>query len=89
MGFWHKGSDFSRLFLYYCERSIEGHVSDDSGASLTDGISVMERQGVCVENIWPYDIAKFKEQPTHQCYLDATHHRITNATNISNNLIEV
>ena len=52
-----KLADFmpSRLFIYYNERSIEGHTQTDSGAMIRDGIKVVAGLGVCSEKIWPYD----------------------------------
>ena len=52
-----KLADFmpSRLFIYYNERSIEGHVQTDSGAMIRDGIKVVASLGVCSETMWPYD----------------------------------
>jgi C1A family cysteine protease len=45
----------SRLFIYYNERAIEGHVQTDSGAMIRDGIKVVAGLGVCSEDLWPYD----------------------------------
>jgi C1A family cysteine protease len=42
-------SQFSRLFLYYNERVIEGTVKFDSGAMIRDGIKSLCDQGVCHE----------------------------------------
>lgn len=44
----------SRLFIYYNERKIEGHVNYDSGAMIRDGIKVLHKLGVCPEKEWPY-----------------------------------
>ncbi|UDL89682.1 peptidase [Mesorhizobium sp. PAMC28654] len=44
----------SRLFIYYNERKIEGHVANDSGAQLRDGIKTLQKLGVCPETEWPY-----------------------------------
>jgi C1A family cysteine protease len=44
----------SRLFIYYNERKIEGHVASDSGAQIRDGIMSIHKQGVCPESEWPY-----------------------------------
>jgi C1A family cysteine protease len=33
------------------------------------------KQGVCDENEWPYDIARFAEQPAGRCYADAHRNR--------------
>jgi C1A family cysteine protease len=45
----------SRLFIYYNERAVEGHVATDSGAQLRDGIKTLQKLGVCPEPDWPYD----------------------------------
>jgi C1A family cysteine protease len=60
----------SRLFIYYNERSIEGTVASDSGAQIRDGIKSVSAQGACHETLWPYDIAKFADQPPPNCYDD-------------------
>jgi C1A family cysteine protease len=61
----------SRLFIYYNERVIEGTVNSDNGAQIRDGIKSIASQGVCPEPEWPYDISKFADKPTPQCYTDA------------------
>lgn len=61
----------SRLFIYYCERVIEGTVNSDSGAQIRDGIKVVANQGVCPETDWPYDVAKFTNKPSKKAYEDA------------------
>lgn len=66
-------SDFvpSRLFIYYNERALEGTVSSDSGAVIRDGIKVVNREGVCPERLWPYDIGVFTVKPPKRCYVAA------------------
>jgi len=61
----------SRLFIYYNEREIEGTINEDSGAMIRDGIKSVNKQGVCPETEWPYDINKFTEKPSEKCYQDA------------------
>ena len=65
----------SRLFIYYNERKMEGSVNADSGANIRDGVKSINRQGVCHEGIWPYDITKFKSEPDPKCYDDAEKHK--------------
>jgi C1A family cysteine protease len=65
----------SRLFIYYNERAVEGHISEDTGASLRDGIRVLHKFGVCPESSWPYDPAQFKEKPPQECYSAAEAYR--------------
>src|SRR5919199_2009735 len=57
----------SRLFVYYNERVMEGTVDSDSGAMIRDGVKSIAAQGVCPENEWPYDIAKFTDRPSDRC----------------------
>jgi C1A family cysteine protease len=65
----------SRLFIYYNERVIEHTVNDDAGAMIRDGIKSVAKQGAPHEDIWPYDISKFKVKPPAKAYSDATKHQ--------------
>ena len=78
----------SRLFIYYNERTMEGHTGYDSGAQIRDGIKSVAQLGVCPETEWPYDDtppatdggpfpagARDGEKPTQQCYRDALKYR--------------
>lgn len=81
--FIHPGYNSSRLFIYYNERVMEGDVDQDGGAEIRDGISSLNTQGVCSEADWPYDIVKFADKPSDECYVAAqaekivSYHRIT------------
>ena len=55
----------SRLYLYWWERYSEGTVNEDSGASLRDGMKILQQKGVCTEATRPYDINKFTVVPTN------------------------
>jgi C1A family cysteine protease len=76
----------SRLFIYYNERNLEGHVTEDSGAEIHDGIQVIHSLGVCSETDWPYNIDKFKDKPTDNCYSFALSHKTIDYRAISQNL---
>ena len=67
--------DPSRLFLYYNEREIEGTVTFDSGASIRDGIKSINKQGLCEEKLWPYQIEYFTNKPNNNCYGEAKFHK--------------
>mmetsp|Transcript_59008 Transcript_59008/g.163270 ORF Transcript_59008/g.163270 Transcript_59008/m.163270 type:complete len:298 (-) Transcript_59008:305-1198(-) len=58
----------SRLFVYYNERAMEGHVDTDSGAQIRDGIKSVAQLGVCDEKLWAYDIDRFTEKPPSAAY---------------------
>ncbi len=70
-------TDVSRLFIYYNERKIEGCVNIDSGAYIRDGIKSLKRWGVCDEELLPYDISLFKQEPSPECYKQALSRRIS------------
>lgn len=61
----------SRLFIYYYERLSEGTVDQDAGAVIRDGIKVVNRMGVCSEDLWPYDIEQFAVEPDAKCVQSA------------------
>jgi C1A family cysteine protease len=65
----------SRLFIYYNERVMSNTVECDSGAQIRDGIKTVAAQGVCHETSWPYDIARFAQQPPQTCYQEALQNR--------------
>ncbi|GAA0417587.1 C1 family peptidase [Streptomyces luteireticuli] len=80
----------SRLFVYYNERAMEGHVHSDSGAQIRDGVKSVATLGVCPEDEWPYDDtpaltdggpfppgSRAGEKPSPACYTDALKSRAT------------
>jgi C1A family cysteine protease len=64
----------SRLFIYYGERVIEGTVNEDSGGQIRDGIKVVASEGAPPEQLWPYEIEKFKEKPSDEAFAAAKQH---------------
>jgi C1A family cysteine protease len=73
----------SRLFLYYCERELQKTISIDSGATLFDGIKSLQKNGVCLERLWPYIISKFAVKPPDNCFKDALNHQALKVRNIN------
>ena len=78
----------SRLFIYYNERAIEGSIGSDSGAQLRDGIKTVNKQGVCSEDEWPYDVATFTSAPPATAYTDALATRATSYQRVSRDLAQ-
>lgn len=62
-----KHLDASRLFLYKTTRSL-ARLSGDSGAELRDTMKAMVLFGMPPESHWPYDIARFDEEPSAFLY---------------------
>jgi C1A family cysteine protease len=65
----------SRLFIYYNERVVEGTIDTDSGAMIRDGIKSVSKLGVCTEDSWGYDVGRFTERPSDDCYTAALDHQ--------------
>lgn len=79
----------SRLFIYYCERRVEGTVDSDAGAQIRDGIKAVATYGVCFESgpdAWPYDITRFKDAPPPKCYRNAARDRVVSYSRLHHNL---
>jgi len=68
--------DFSRLFIYYNERVLEGTVNQDAGAMLRSGAKTLKDLGVCPEYQWPYKISTYTTKPSSTCYTSALKYRI-------------
>ena len=69
--------DISRLFIYYYERVLIGTVNYDSGAYIRDGIKVCYKYGAPTENLWPYNISKFRSVPPKTALIDAAKRKVT------------
>ena len=89
----------SRLFIYYNERAMEGHVAYDSGAMIRDGVKSVKKLGVCSEADWPYDDtpatsdggpfppgAHDGQRPPADDYVKALQNRVTSYQRISRDL---
>ena len=79
----------SRLFIYYNERLIENTVKYDSGAQIRDGIKSVNKQGVCPEKYWPYDIKLLKRKPNLKCYKIALTNLVSSYHSINQDLISM
>lgn len=82
-------TDYSRLFLYYNTRLLQGTLLMDSGATLRNTIKSAARFGVCKEIGmfgWEYDIKRFREKPWFWCYWNARSVVIKEYLRISHNL---
>lgn len=66
----------SRLFIYFNERVLEGRAGIDGGASLRDGMKVINSQGYASEAVWPFDAAKINTTPSAVAYLSGRRHKV-------------
>jgi C1A family cysteine protease len=67
----------SRLFHYWHERELEGTIQEDSGATVRDGMKVLNQTGVCPEEDWPYRKSRLTETPDPRAEMDARLYRIS------------
>ena len=79
----------SRLAIYYWERVLENDVGDDSGATLTDCINVLTKQGAPHESLWWYNIAKFTIKPNKAVAADGLNHLMTKGLAITQDLTHI
>lgn len=69
-----KHIDASRLFLYKATRNLM-HETGDTGAFLRTTMGALVLFGVPPEEYWPYDVAKFDNEPTAFCYAFAQNYQ--------------
>ena len=56
--------NISRLFHYYCGRSIGGDSSlDDTGLDIRQAAKIIQQYGACSESAWPYNVDNFNILP--------------------------
>lgn len=69
----------SKLFVYYNNRYLMdptggSYIPVDSGSTIALSIQSIQRFGSCKEPMWPYDISKFKNTPSADCFTNAQKH---------------
>jgi C1A family cysteine protease len=67
---------------------VEGKVSQDTGAAISDGCRSLMQFGVCSEETWPYVETNEPVQPSQDAYDEAKGHVIHTPTQIMNNNID-
>jgi C1A family cysteine protease len=72
-----KFENFSRLYVYYNMREIQGTLNEDSGGTMRDTMKALNKLGACDELLWGYDVEKFRTKPIDECYKDAENHKIS------------
>ncbi|NRF91514.1 C1 family peptidase [Paenibacillus frigoriresistens] len=77
--------NYSRLFLYWQERNIEGTIDYDSGAYIRDGMKVLQQIGCAGESTFPYVEETFRNTPSKAAYDTAQYHKISSYQRLNNN----
>ena len=69
-------ADFSPAYAYWQARTIEGAVSQDSGATIGDELLGMEDTGICEESYMPYMSGDFTQSPSDAAIQNAMSHKV-------------
>ena len=84
-----KKTNLSEAFAYYNARVIRNETNVDGGATFTDIIQSIRDNGVCLEELCPYDQNVYSEKPTDEAYAEAESRKITEAKNVGINVSDV
>jgi C1A family cysteine protease len=79
----------SRLWIYYQERAKEGTIESDSGAQIRDGIKVLAAMGAPPEDLWPYEPARFSQEPPQTAQEAASAHQVTSYSRVDQTLFHL
>lgn len=69
------GMQFSRLAMYYDVRRSYGKTQEDTGVQIRDLFKSIRRSGLPVESKWPYDLARWKEEPSKEAWAEGEHRK--------------
>lgn len=79
----NKPMHFSRLFLYYNTRKLQGRVGE-KGAELTSTINSLSQFGVCPDICWPLRRSLVDKEPNARAYAEAMQYRLASYDQIYN-----
>ena len=71
VSFLNKDFSPSQLFQFYNERVLLNTVNSDAGATLSVACKAAENNGICPENLWPFNISQLTVRPEQICYSKA------------------
>ena len=73
----------SALAFYYQERVDQDTVNEDSGATITEGMTLLKNWGAPPEADCPYDISKFTQKPSDKAFADAAANKVNTITQLA------
>lgn len=76
----------SRLFMYYTTRMLMNTVNQDSGVNNRAMLKALAQYGWCSEELWPYDVSKFRDRPPAGCFAQAATRKITEYLSVPQSL---
>lgn len=76
--------DFSESFLYYTARALTHETEKDEGVAIEYALQSLKENGVCIEELCPYDEKTFNKKPSEEAYKEAINRRIDGAQKVGN-----
>ena len=84
-----KKTNLSEAFAYYNARVLRNETNIDGGATFVDIIQSIRDNGVCLEELCPYNPSVYSERPSDAAYSEAESRKITEAKNVCINVNDV
>lgn len=81
--------DFSESFLYYTARAITQETEKDEGVAIEYALQSLKENGVCIEELCPYDENTYNKKPTEEAYKEAANRRINGAQRVRNSIKDI
>jgi C1A family cysteine protease len=84
---------FAPAFVYYEERRIERTIGQDAGATIRDGLKVLNKEGVCPEHTMPYRAGRYADAPPAGAtaaaapYKIASYHRLISLVSVQATIV--
>ncbi len=81
-----KDCDLSERFLYYNVRKANNEISEDNGSTFYDLFTSLGKDGICLEDFFPYDDNDLETSPVEEAYIDAQKRKVLKAKNVERDL---
>ncbi len=78
--------DLSEQFLYYNARKRNGREQYDEGSNSVASIMSLSEDGICSEEMWPYQVGGYAQCPSNEAYADAKKRRVRRAAMVEKDI---
>ncbi len=78
--------DLSEQFLYYNARKRNGREQYDEGSNSVASIMSLSEDGICLEEMWPYQVGSYAQCPSSEAYAEAKKRRVKRAAMVEKNI---
>ena len=82
-------NDPSELYEYYNGRRLMGTTWYDSGLYIRTGMDAAANDGTAREALWPYNVSRYREQPSPEAYDDGAKNQVLKRSLLGVNLLEI